>query len=143
MTNLFVLRAFSALTLASLVLALAGCGAQTAPPPKTYEAKGKVVLANGQPYPGGTVEFRSKSLPYNALGRINPDGTFILETMTDSGKIKGAVEGPFQVTILPDLSQDQTQSQGGVPEPITLSQSYTVKPDNSNDFTITLPKGRR
>ncbi len=128
-----------ALPLAALAL-FAGCrGGSKAP--KTYPVKGKVVRADGSAYPGGMIEFRSTTQPYNALGRIKPeDGTFTLNTLWEGKeRLPGAVEGAFRVTVTPDLGQDQTKQKGEPPVPVQLAEEYVVKPDSSNDFTITLP----
>lgn len=79
---------------ASLVL-LVGCGGsefQLAP------AKGKVTY-KGKPLEFGTVIFIPEKGPA-ATGQIQSDGTFVLETGTQSGGVrKGAVVGKHKVEI--------------------------------------------
>ncbi|MCS7305346.1 MAG: hypothetical protein NZ602_09605 [Thermoguttaceae bacterium] len=74
---------------------LAGCGGsefQLAP------AKGKVTY-KGKPLEFGTVIFIPEKGPA-AIGQIQSDGTFVLETGTQSGRMrKGAVVGKHKVEI--------------------------------------------
>lgn len=131
------------LTLLLLAVAVtAGCGSRPSTDPKTYPARGKVVSTNGQPaFVGGLVEFRSTTQPHNASGLIGADGSFTLGTVGDRDRLPGAVEGTFQVTLLPKLG-DQTAGPAGQ-QPYTLPQPVTVKPDAGNDFTLTVPGPRR
>jgi hypothetical protein len=67
---------------------------------KVYEVKGSVVLADGKPLTGGTVEFEPVSgSVYHASGEIGSDGTFSLKT-ADSGD--GAAPGEYRVKVVPD-----------------------------------------
>ena len=67
---------------------------------KVYEVKGSVVLEDGKPLTGGTVEFEPVSgSVYQASGEIGPDGSFSLKT-ADSGD--GAAPGEYRVKVVPD-----------------------------------------
>jgi hypothetical protein len=81
-----------------------GCGASDEPLPATYEVTGSVLAADGQPMPGGMVEFRSTAgESFSAIGRIQPDGTLSLTTMVNGKKLPGAVAGRHQVIVMPPL----------------------------------------
>src|SRR5688572_22509980 len=110
---------FRLLTLLSLLLAASGCRPAGPPGPKTYPVQGKVVYKNGQPYPGGAIEFRpTAGEPHNAVGVIGPEGSFKLQTLGGNVPLAGAVEGTFQVTITPRIDQDPKVK--SVPTPFTL-----------------------
>jgi hypothetical protein len=131
----------SAFSLPGLLLVVAllggpGCKSSTSNLPKTYAVKGKVVYPDGQPYSGGLITFKSQGQDFNAVSAIGKDGSFTLETLTPEGKkLKGAVEGNAQVSIMPDMSEDQTKTHTSM-MPIVLPELYMIKPDDSNDFTI-------
>src|SRR5262249_55670641 len=71
----------------------------TAPPPKVYPVKGKVLLASGKPVSGGVVTFHPKSPRCaEASGEIGTDGSFQLTTMV---KNDGALPGSYTVSVNP------------------------------------------
>jgi hypothetical protein len=107
---------------------------------KTYPVKGKVVRADGSPFLGGSIEFRSAS-GVGASGTISrDDGSFTLVTVDDKGrKYDGTVEGPAQVTVLPAVGHDQKSASGGAPLPIVLPSPVTIKPEKNDAVVITLP----
>ena len=79
------------------VLVAGGCGDDH---PPTYPAGGTVVLADGTPLPGGTIELElvgDASAP-NARAKIQPDGRFRLGTYEETD---GAADGEHRVLILP------------------------------------------
>jgi hypothetical protein len=128
--------------LASLILVLgAGCG-PTATHPKTYSVKGTVVYKDGQPLAGGVVEFRSTKDPMvRATGTVGPDGTFTLFTPTQKDSIAGAEEGEYSVNIIPRMEGDQT---AGPPQiQISGKKTYTIKPDDPNEITITVDRPKK
>ena len=86
------------LSIAALLL-VCGCGDDRRP---TYRAGGTVTQSNGQPLPGGWIEFQldgSFTVP-TAKAKIQPDGHFELGTY---GTTDGAFEGNHQVMILPPV----------------------------------------
>jgi hypothetical protein len=86
------------LSIAALLL-VCGCGDDRRP---TYRAGGTVTQRNGQPLPGGWIEFQldsSFTVP-TAKAKIQPDGHFELGTY---GTTDGAFEGNHQVMILPPV----------------------------------------
>lgn len=104
-----------------------GCGqAPSEPLPKTYKVEGKI-LKKGQPYSGGgVIEFIADGK--RSLGDIQPDGTFLLRTVTAQHNVAGASEGQHAVTILP-ASKDQSAA------PISLKKKYAVTAGD-NQLTI-------
>jgi hypothetical protein len=127
--------------LAALLL-LTGCkGAK--PLPKTYLVTGKVVRADGSPVAGGLVHFKPQgNADVTTSGPIGADGSFSLSTFIDGQKVPGATEGPHTVTVLPSQGQDQGAAGSQVAQPVELRDTFTVKADGENHFTIMLPKGR-
>jgi hypothetical protein len=120
--------------LAGLVL---GCSAASTMP-KTYTAKGRVVYKDGQPLKSGLVEFHSTSdANLRANGVLDSEGRFTLKTMTDTGARSGVPEGTYNVSVTTGYTADQTQQ--AAPETFQLKETYTIKPDDMNEFTITLP----
>jgi len=77
---------------------LTGCrGSDSLPSLPVYEVKGKVVLANGKPLPGGVISFVPKGdLPVTPSGVIGPDGTFSLVT---GGSGEGAPPGDYKIRV--------------------------------------------
>jgi hypothetical protein len=131
-----------------LVLGLAlllGPGAGCHPPathPKTYAAKGKVVYKDGRPMDGGFIEFRGISdAMLRANGDIQPDGSFTLLTPTERERLPGAQPGEYAVMIIPKQEGDQTQ-QTMLP-PINVPGTYKIKPEENNDFTITVERPKQ
>jgi hypothetical protein len=143
MSNRLTARGGGRLLLAAalaLVVCL-GCAPQ-ATMPKTFSVKGKVVYKDGTPMDGGFIEFHSTTDPnLIANGDIQPDGTFKLSTPTGNARAAGAPEGQYTVTVIPKIADQTRQSDTG---PIEVRTPYTVKPDEGNDFTVTLDrrKGR-
>ncbi len=127
-----------------LVVALCGCGDQQgeAPSdiPSTVQVRGIVLQANGQPLPGGEVEFHSdKNSDLTVMGTVGSDGKFSLRTNSSSGRSEGAPEGTYRVTVMPQMAQGAGNDIQAVPEPITVPGKFTVKASDDNDFTIKLP----
>ena len=126
----------AAAVLAALAL---GCPPGGPPPPKTYPVQGRVVFKDGQPMTGGAVEFRpSDPAAPISTGEVGPDGNFSLNCVVGTRKVAGAVAGTFQVTVMPPQSREQS---GG--RPVQLSKPYTVKEDDSNNFTLTIDRPKK
>ena len=117
--------------LVALVICL-GCGKEPEESlPETFPVSGKVVSRTGQPLAGGSIQFQSRVDPaISAIGEIDSDGSFSLFTHVDGNKLPGTIEGPHDVTVIPE-SDDQPQA------PATLRKPYSVLPQE-NELTITL-----
>jgi hypothetical protein len=99
--------------------------------------------AFGTPFSGGLVQFKPQgSAAITTSGAIGADGSFTLSSFIEEQKVAGATEGPHTVTILPPQGQDQGAARGQSVQPIDLRETFTVKAEGENNFTITLPKGR-
>jgi hypothetical protein len=83
---------YPALLHVPLLAALAGCGGGDS---NLAHVEG-VVRVNGQPLAAGRVVFQPMQAGLNALGRINPDGTFTLTTK----ETNGALIGEHKVAII-------------------------------------------
>ncbi|MCH7725975.1 MAG: hypothetical protein IH991_05770 [Planctomycetes bacterium] len=125
---------FFKLPLGVVLVTLLGCGSSLP------EVKGKVVLSTGEPFPGGSIEFRSvNDSSLTIMGQIKKDGSFTLRTLGVDGAVDGAAPGSYHVEITPMLEGDQTQVGEGVSAaPIVLNGTYEIKASDPN-LTITVP----
>lgn len=78
-------------------LGLSGCGGPGPYSGALYPVKGRVLLADGNPLTGGTVQFIPSSGGLPASGPIAADGTFSLKSKTR----EGAAPGEYRVRIEP------------------------------------------
>ncbi len=93
-----VVPAFAAFVTALFLLAdLAGCGGPGPYRGALYPVKGQVLLADGQPLPGGSVHFIPREGGLPASGKIEADGTFSLKSKSR----EGAAPGGYKVRIEP------------------------------------------
>jgi hypothetical protein len=122
---------------------MAGCGHKfnTAPPPKVYPVKGKVLLASGEPVSGGIITFNPKTtLGAEASGEIGKDGSFQLTTFV---KNDGALPGSYTVSINPYFKDGRQSAvpatrippKFGAPETSNLTVEVEAK---DNDLKIEL-----
>jgi hypothetical protein len=91
--------------IAAALAATAGCGHSDALPGyPVYEVKGKVLLDDGKPLPGGWISFVPRGdLPITPSAEIHPDGTFSLVT---GGSGEGAPAGDYKIRVeAPELQQ--------------------------------------
>jgi hypothetical protein len=134
---------WTAICCALACLALAGCGGDgdAGDAPTVYQATGTVKNAQGQPLSGGSVVLRRPAgAGLNVNGRIGTDGSFSLQTITGGGSVvTGAPPGTYLVTIVPDLSQDQTTVSGAMPIPIELPGQVEIKQGEDNVLTLVTP----
>ena len=128
---------FSKLPLGIVLVTLLGCGSSLS---ETVEVKGKVVSSTGEPFPGGSIEFRSvNDSSLTIMGQIKKDGSFTLRTLGADGAADGAAPGSYHVEIDPMLEGDQTQVGEEVPAAlIVLKDTYEIKASDPN-LTITVP----
>jgi len=126
-------------TVALTLLAALGCW-KPADLPATHAVSGQVVYTDGQPLNGGTIQF--VAFPHNPLltviGAIENNGHFTLNTLKGERKVAGAVEGQYQVTIIPPLPDNHQPVL-----PITLRGAYTVKPGENSFPTLKIPRPLR
>ena len=136
-------RASVPLTWLGLVLLLApGCAKEEMP--KTYAVKGKVVLKNGKPLPGGDIVFTSVAdAELRGYGAIEKDGTFTLGTIGHTSKgrsqlLKGAVEGDFYVNIRPGVGggDNSTPPVFAGKAAFTLKKTYKIEAKENNEITV-------
>lgn len=85
--------------LITMVLVACGCSDGHRP---TYPAGGTVMLSNGEPLPGGWIEFQleGEHTAPTAKARIQQDGRFELGTYE---KADGALEGTHRVMVMPPI----------------------------------------
>jgi hypothetical protein len=118
---------FRAYIVAVIATALSGCGRAAEELPTTFPVTGTVVNKVGKPLNDGRIEFVSTIDPKTqAIGKLQPDGSFTLLTAIGKEVLPGAIEGPHKVTLLPG---SQTQ------EPIYFTDTCTVK-SGQNHFKL-------
>ncbi len=83
-------KIFRAITLFALLLCGCwGCGSSSGTLPSLIPVKGKVTY-KGQPLTKGTIRFEPDGYGRMATGKIQPDGTFVLSTLSkDDGVVAG------------------------------------------------------
>ncbi len=116
-------------------VALAGCqNSNSLPSLRVYEVKGKVLLASGKPLSSGWIYFVPKGdLPLTPSARIQPDGTFSLET---GGSGAGAPPGDYKVRVeTPQLPPASPRSRSKPLVPI----KYTD--EDSSGLVVTVQAG--
>lgn len=126
---------------ASLIMvANFGCGDPGRDDPKVYPVKGTVKFKNGKPLVQGFVSFKGNNPDEVINSFTEADGSFALSTVLAKSKRKlpGVPAGDYQVTVTLPMGQDQ--SGGGS---MDLPTKYTVKPQDDNNFAITIESPRK
>lgn len=104
---------------------LAGCGGvsnEVVDKVPVYPVKGTVILADGKPLNGGSIEFLPASATARpAVGVIGPDGTFTLKT---GGIGDGAAEGNYKIKIEPDYASLNLPKKGKVAKAYPFAMKY-------------------
>ncbi|MBA3481748.1 MAG: hypothetical protein H0T51_08030 [Pirellulales bacterium] len=124
----------------------------------TYPVEGRVTFADGQPLPGGTVEFQpvaqrdeseaEKGSPpdvASSRGVIQEDGTYKISTFKPED---GATEGKHRVLVIPGLPPGPINPMSPAKPVIhhrfqrfeTSGLEFTVKPDGPNKFDIAVDR---
>jgi hypothetical protein len=85
-------------TLLMFLLGSVGCGGPGPYSGALYPVKGQVLLADGTPLTGGSVQFIPKEGGLPASGVIEADGTFSLKSLKTR---EGAAPGEYKVRIEP------------------------------------------
>jgi len=132
-------RRLTLVLLGGLLLASAGCGAKTIPPPPTpHPVRGKVLLASNQPLRGGVVTFRpvgdAADGRYQGWGFPKPDGSFEITAFSGSS---GVAPGKYKVTVGPrDEGEPRGSNAGSVPKkywaPETTPWEVEVQPGDND-----------
>jgi hypothetical protein len=114
---------------------LPGCRDRDATPVlPTYEVKGRVLLASGQPLSVGRIYFVPRSEPaLAALGEIGPDGSFTLATYKPGD---GAVPGDYRVRIEPTPANPRALPKARWPR---VHRKYTD--EDSSGLTVAVKAG--
>lgn len=106
-----VLRVLGWGFLAGWVILLAGCPRVVVQIPQAQEVRGLAVYKDGRPIAGGAVEFRLLRDPsIRAVGIIEQDGSFVLQTLVADQKVDGIPPGLYKVTIAPPADMGQSHS---------------------------------
>lgn len=110
---------------------VAGCNTYTPPPPpKTVQVSGKITLASGVPITAGRVVFKPQTAGMQeAIGEINPDGTY---SLTSYNKGDGAVPGTYIVTF------DNTSYKTGKPVVVRLNVPLKYYSDKTSDVLVNI-----
>jgi hypothetical protein len=119
----------------ALVLAtVLGCQSKPAVElPKTYPVKGKVTRQSGEVIVKGAVQFRPLgNTSVSAIGEIQPDGSYALQTIVGNEIIAGAVVGEHEVTVIPQIEGNHAR------DAILMPKPYSVGPQE-NDIPLTIP----
>ena len=104
------------------------------PPPRTYPARGTVIVKGGKPLAGGSVHFAPTADPtFSAAGDLGDDGTFTLATVKGRARLPGAPEGEYRVTVSP-----QSPPGGSTLLPVSLPNTFRVEP-KENELRIEIP----
>ncbi len=110
-----MLRSFLYSTLLFSILILTGCGESG---PEIHRASGQVVFSDGTPVRSGIIELSSLDHALTATGRIQPDGSFVLGTHSESD---GACAGQHQAIVMQMIISDgmvrHTQDHGQPVDP--------------------------
>ena len=125
------------------IAGILGCGSQpTTNLPKTYEVRGVVLEASGEPAQGGSIEFTPKQPGgQKFLGIIGPKGEFTARTIAAEGATAGAPEGTYTAVVVPAISNQPTEQHAV--RPISIREEVTVMAAGENSFTIRLPPPAR
>jgi hypothetical protein len=83
---------------AAALLVATGCGGEGPYSGKLYPVQGRVLLADGQPLAGGSVQFIPSEGGLPATGEVGQDGTFSLKTFKTR---EGAAPGRYKVRVEP------------------------------------------
>lgn len=119
--------------LASLTLALAGCGGGTS---RTAPVKGKVTYKN-KPVPNGTITFIPVGYGTSATGELGSDGSYTLTTFKSGD---GAIPGKHKVIIvaMQDMSARLPEERNPLPPPIVPSKYTSIA---TTDLEVEVKEG--
>jgi hypothetical protein len=101
------------------VFSLLGCRGPGPYSGSLYPVKGQVLLADGKPLTGGTVQFIPKEGGLPASGKIEADGTFSLKSPKSR---EGAAPGEYKVRIEP--SSEMLAKKGRTAPKLPFASKY-------------------
>lgn len=118
-----------------LVMAMIGCSQPPAVQhPPTYPVSGRVVRKSGQVVAKGAVQFRPLAdTTKSAIGEIQPDGSYVLQSVFGNELVPGAVEGEHEVTVIPILEGSHAR------DAILLPKPHKVEPRDNQHVDLTIP----
>jgi hypothetical protein len=96
-----------------------------------YPVKGQVLLADGKPLTGGSVQFIPKQGGLPATGKIETDGTFSLTSKTRDG----AAPGEYKIRIEP--SSELRVKKGRAAQKLPFASKYREY-DGNTGLTATI-----
>jgi hypothetical protein len=114
------------------LLGLAGCGGPGPYSGTLYPVKGQVLLADGKPLTGGSVQFIPKQRGLPASGRIESDGTFSLKSLKTG---EGAAPGEYKIRIEP--SSELLAKKGRTAQKLPFASKYREY-DGNTGLTTTI-----
>jgi hypothetical protein len=138
-----VFRHFASPVTGLICMVICGCGPSR---PTTYPTRGTVRFEDGAPVQTGIVELTSKKYAETATGKIQPDGSFVLGTFSESD---GACEGTHSAIVLQFIVNDGITTHSLDHGPAvdlrfgsyeTSGLSVELKPQDSNVITLTVRK---
>lgn len=128
------------------LLLLAGCGSSA---PRTYSVTGKVVFEDGVALQSGLVEFTALEPEISSSGRIEPDGSFRLTTVSEGD---GAVAGEHRAIVISSVGDGlvaHNHDAKTMRRPAKKFASYqtsglrfTVKPGEKNHFQVVIERAK-
>lgn len=128
-----VARTSAVLFAAMSVLGPAGCGGPGPYRGPLYPVKGRVLLADGRPLTGGTIQFIPSRGGRPASGKIEADGTFSLRSKAR----EGAAPGEYKVRIEPSREMLSTKGRRAAPR-LPFAPKYREY-DGETGLTATIP----
>jgi hypothetical protein len=133
-THLCETRIAAAVFALAFLFSNAGCRKPPETPlPKTYPVTGRIVDREGNQLKTGSIQFESiVDVKTQALGKVEPDGSFTMTTVVGEAMVPGAIEGPHKVTFLP-VGRDLL--------PVYFDAPFKVSP-GENHIKLTYPHGR-
>lgn len=110
-----------------------GCSKPQPELPPTYAVTGQVVYSDGQPMPGGFVEFISLANPSTSMqAYVEPDGKFTLRSIVGNTSVAGGLEGDCKVQVTLPIEPNKS------PPTIVLKKPYKIETAAPNHFEIKL-----
>ena len=98
-----------------VIFAIVGCGSEGPYSGSLYPVHGRVLLADGTPLRGGSIQFIPKVRGLPASGTIDDEGHFTLKS--HKGRQGGAAPGEYKVRIDPGSDYLARKRKGGSAKP--------------------------